>query len=112
MADKKISDFATLTDVQSNDLLLVSSVNETYNAKVETFMESIKEDGIVLFDTAQSLTSQEKQQARTNIGAADDSNSVHVNEAQSLTDIQKQQARSNIGAADISVSGTRLVIQT
>lgn len=83
MADKKISDFATLSDVQSTDLLLVSSNSETYNVKVETFMESIKDDGIVLFDTAQSLTSQEKQQART-----------------------------NIGAANISVSGTRLVIQT
>ena len=85
MADKKISDFATLTDVQSNDLLLVSSSNETYNAKVETFMESIKEDGIVLFDTVQSLTTQEKQQARNNIGAT---------------------------SISISVSGTSLVIQT
>lgn len=102
MADKKISDFATLTDVQSNDLLLVSSLNETYNAKVETFMESIKEDGIVLFDTAQSLTTQEKQQARTNIGAADDSNSVHVNDTQSLTDQQKATARGNIGALAVN----------
>lgn len=85
MADKKISDFATLTDVQSNDLLLVSSVNETYNAKVETFMESIKEDGIVLFDKAQSLTAQEKQQARNNIGAT---------------------------SISVSVNGTSLVIQT
>lgn len=86
MADKKISDFATLTDIQSNDLLLVSSVNETYNAKVETFMESIKEDGIVLFDKAQSLTAQEKQQARNNIGAT--SISVSVNGTKLVIQIQ------------------------
>ena len=71
MADKKISDFATLTDLQSNDLLLVSSLNETYNTKVETLMDSIKADGVVLFDQAQSLTNAQKATARGNIGAVE-----------------------------------------
>lgn len=37
MADKRISDFATLNEAKDNDLLLVSSQDETYNMKVLTF---------------------------------------------------------------------------
>lgn len=41
MADKRISDFATLNEAQDNDLLLVSSQNETYNIKVGTFRDRV-----------------------------------------------------------------------
>lgn len=41
MADKRISDFATLNEAKDNDLLLVSSQSETYNIKVGTFREKV-----------------------------------------------------------------------
>lgn len=54
--------------------------------------------GAVGYDAAQSLTSVQKAQARTNIGAIG-------YEAQSLTEAQKLQARTNIGAGTSSFSG-------
>ena len=44
MADKRISDFSTLNEAQDNDLLLVSSQEETYNMKVLTFKRSVADD--------------------------------------------------------------------
>lgn len=41
MADKRISDFNTLNEAQDNDLLLVSSDEETYNMKVLTFKNNV-----------------------------------------------------------------------
>ena len=42
MADKRITDFATLTEAQDDDLLLVASEDETYNIKVGTIKEAVK----------------------------------------------------------------------
>lgn len=41
MADKRIGDFDTLNEAQDNDLLLVSSQEETYNMKVGTFRDRV-----------------------------------------------------------------------
>lgn len=41
MADKRINDFATLDEAQDNDLVLVSSENETYNMKIKTFKDAV-----------------------------------------------------------------------
>lgn len=60
----------------------------------------LRDSKAVRFDE-QTLTNAQKQAARQNIGAADDSNSVHVNDAQSLTDQQKAAARGNISAASL-----------
>lgn len=40
MADKKISDFATVESVNDDDLFLVSSENETYNMKFKTVKDA------------------------------------------------------------------------
>lgn len=42
MADKRITDFATLAEAQDDDLLLVASEDETYNIKVKTFKEAVQ----------------------------------------------------------------------
>ena len=42
MADKRITDFATLEEAQDDDLLLVASEDETYNMKVKTFKEAVQ----------------------------------------------------------------------
>lgn len=42
MADKRITDFATLAEAQDDDLLLVASEDETYNITVKTFKTSLK----------------------------------------------------------------------
>lgn len=59
--------------------------------------------GAVRFDAAQTLTENQKQQARNNIGASSGGSSgegaVRYDEQQSLTDLQKSQARYNINAA-------------
>ena len=44
MADKRISDFSTLNEAQDNDLLLVSSQEETYNIKALTFKRAVADD--------------------------------------------------------------------
>lgn len=41
MADKRIVDFATLEEAQDDDLLLVSSEDETYNIRIKTLKEMI-----------------------------------------------------------------------
>ena len=53
----------------------------------------------VRYDAAQSLTDEQKAQARANIGADTVQGAVRYDAAQSLTDAQKTQARGNIGAA-------------
>lgn len=57
------------------------------------------EDNFVRYDAAQSLTDEQKAQARTNIGADAVQGAVRYDAAQSLTDAQKTQARGNINAA-------------
>lgn len=55
----------------------------------------------VRYDVAQSLTNEQKAQARMNIGADAVQGAVRYDAAQSLTDAQKTQARGNIGAANL-----------
>lgn len=60
----------------------------------------------VRYDSDQSLTDAQKTTARTNVGAASQSDLenlkvVRYDTAQSLTDAQKQQARENIGAGEV-----------
>lgn len=57
------------------------------------------EDNFVRYDAAQSLTDEQKAQARANIGADTVQGTVRYDAAQSLTDEQKTQARANIAAA-------------
>lgn len=57
------------------------------------------EDNFVRYDAAQSLTDEQKAQARTNIGADAVQGAVRYDAAQALTDAQKTQARTNINAA-------------
>lgn len=57
------------------------------------------EDNFVRYDAAQTLTDEQKAQARTNIGADTVQGAVRYDAAQTLTDAQKTQARGNIGAA-------------
>lgn len=57
------------------------------------------EDNFVRYDAAQSLTNEQKAQARTNIGADTVQGTVRYDAAQTLTDAQKTQARGNIAAA-------------
>ena len=56
------------------------------------------EDNFVRYDAAQTLTDEQKAQARTNIGADAVQGAVRYDAAQTLTDEQKAQARTNIGA--------------
>ena len=44
MADRRIEDFATVTEAKDDDLLLVSSEGETYNMKFGTFKEAVQGD--------------------------------------------------------------------
>ena len=57
------------------------------------------EDNFVRYDAAQTLTDEQKAQARTNIGADTVQGAVRYDAAQTLADAQKKQARANIAAA-------------
>lgn len=46
MADKRIADFATLSDADDDDLLLVSSESETYNIKVKTIKDAVQGNAV------------------------------------------------------------------
>ena len=59
----------------------------------------------VRYDEAQSLTDEQKAQARSNIGADTVQGAVLYDAAQNLTDNQKTQARNNIGAGDSASLG-------
>ena len=59
MADKRITDFATLAEAQDDDLLLVASEDETYNIKVKTFKEAVQGDA----DRAEAAAQEAKEAA-------------------------------------------------
>ena len=65
-------------------------------------------DDVVRYLVNQNLTTNQKNVARNNIGAASTSDItglVRYTTSQSLTDVQKQQARTNIGAGTSNFSG-------
>ena len=61
----------------------------------------------VLYDQ-QTLTEEQKRQARENIDAGEAEGTVHYDQAQDLTEDQKQQARTNIGVSAGGVTGSVL----
>ena len=63
MADKRIVDFATLEEAQDDDLLLVSSENETYNMKIKTFKDAVAGSAAAAAASA-ALAEQEADDAR------------------------------------------------
>ena len=66
MADKRISDFPTLEDAQDDDLLLVSSSEESYSMKVKTLKEATKKvaaDAVTAANNAQAQASAAKAAA-------------------------------------------------
>lgn len=58
-------------------------------------------DGMVRYDAAQTLTTPQQAQARTNIAAATRADVVRYDAAQALTAAQQEQARKNIYAAPL-----------
>lgn len=84
-------DFATKTEAQG----YVDTHNQSVDAHADIRAAVA---GSVRYDEAQSLTDEQKAQARTNIGA-DTVQGAVLYTPQSLTDDQKTQARGNIGAA-------------
>lgn len=61
MADKRISDFPTLPQAQDDDLILVSSAEDTYNMKVSTLKAAVAEVAAEAAQTAESAASQAKE---------------------------------------------------
>lgn len=61
MADKRITDFATLEEAQDDDLLLVASEDETYNIKVKTFKDAVQGNA----ERAEAAAVAAKQSAET-----------------------------------------------
>ena len=68
MADKRIADFATLEEAQDDDLLLVSSEDETYNMKFGTFKEAVRGDA----DRAAAAAEAAKAAAQLATGVSDE----------------------------------------
>lgn len=98
-APTKWTSTATFTIVVKNDVIRGDEGDPT-NAEDPTIYVTKAElaTGFVKTDVAQSLSPEQKAQARSNIGAIADTEVVKV-AAQSLSPEQKAQARTNIGAA-------------
>lgn len=75
MADKRIGDFATLADAKDDDLLLVSSEDETYNVKVSTLKKAVKEFAEESVNAAVDAATEAADAASAANTAADNANS-------------------------------------
>lgn len=85
MADKRISDFPTLEDAQDDDLLLVSSKEESYSMKVKTLKEATKKvaaDAVTAANNAQAQASAAK-------AAANNAESDAASAKQQAEDLEK-----------------------
>ena len=85
MADKRISDFPTLEDAQDDDLLLVSSSEESYSMKVKTLKEATKKvaaDAVTAANNAQAQASAAK-------AAANNAESDAASAKQQAEDLEK-----------------------
>lgn len=84
----------------------VEEDDPAYHNNAKYYAEQSSYVGAVRYDQAQSLTDQQKEQARNNIGASSGGGSitgaVRYDKAQSLSASEKTQARSNIGSASDS----------
>ncbi len=76
----------------------IQSLTLEQKAQARGNIGAVAASDVVLL-TAQSLTAEQKTQVRANIGAAEDANLVKT-VAQTLSAAEKTQARGNIGAAD------------
>ena len=79
MADKKISDFATLADAKDDDLILVSSNNETYNMKVKTLKDATQKVAVDAVAAAEAAKT-----AATNANSS--ANSAIINASNAMED--------------------------
>ena len=78
-----------------------ATARENADNQLQQNITAIEAKGNVRYDIAQTLTDEQKAQARTNIGAGTGggtSGAVLYDQAQNLTEEQKAQARTNIGA--------------
>ena len=102
MADKRIVDFATLEEAQDDDLLLVSSENETYNMKIKTFKDAVAGSAAAAAASA-ALAEQEADDARQ---AADSAVALATaaNTRSQNAEASAAQAAANAAAAASSAS--------
>ncbi len=72
MADKRISDFPTLTDAKDDDLILVSSSEDTYNMKVATLKAAASKVAAQAVETAEDALEQTGTLRAELMGVQDD----------------------------------------
>lgn len=105
--DKRIDQLPAVTILSLDSLLVLQQNGQALCMTAQQLLDYIQNNvnvGNAVKFISQSLTSTQKKQARTNIGAAatgDIPSGVVLYTSQTLTEAQKLQARSNIGAAAI-----------
>lgn len=99
MADKRITDFATLAEAQDDDLLLVASEDETYNIKVKTFKEAVQGDADRAEAAAQAAKESAKEAATVSADALAKSQSAEA-VAQEAKSAARQASTAATSAAD------------
>lgn len=90
MADKRIVDFATLEEAKDDDLLLVSSEDETYNMKMKTFKDAVQGDA----DRAEAAAHVAEQEAADAKAAAESAVSLAI-----TANTRSQNAEASAGQA-------------
>ena len=81
MPDRRIEDFATLTEAVREDLILVSSRNETYNIKFGTLKDAVEEDSKQAAASAKAAE-QAVEEARKTVKSAESAASAASTAAQ------------------------------
>lgn len=109
MADRMIQDFATLGDAHDDDLLLVSSDEETYNIKVKTLKDAVKGDADraeAAAVAAKNAANAAKQDAETAISTADDARTKAAAAQQAAEDAADDADKAEIAATNASRAAT------
>lgn len=103
MANKRISDFPTLLDANDDDLLLVSSKNDTYmNMKVGVLKEAAKKDAKDAIERAEKNSESNAQAAASSALAATNAEQQANGYAETAKDFANIAAAA-AGAATVSI---------
>lgn len=109
MADKRITDFATLTEAQDDDLLLVASEDETYNIKVGTIKEAVQGNANRAEAAAKAAQTSAEEAAEQSAEALDVAEAANKQATQANT--AAKQAATNASASQVAAQSAQASAQ-
>ena len=109
MADKRITDFATAAEAQDDDLLLISSDEETYNIKVATIKEAVQGNANRAEAAAKAAQASAEEAAEQSAEALDVAEAANKQATQANT--AAKQATTNASASQVAAQSAQASAQ-